>query len=168
MSFKLHLDQIAPSFQLTAAQGQEWSLNSFLGKMVVLYFARGEYCPTTRGEMALWESYSRNFPKMNCETAFVVNGGREEHAKFASDLRMKLPILIDDDGAIGDIYGVYGVNHKDLNRDDYKNYIAPAVYLINADGTIGAFWLAASPRGLPTPDAIFGILAYAQANNWKY
>ncbi len=168
MNFPFHLDEPATDFALTDCLNKPWKLSNYRGKMVALYFARGEYCPTTRGEFALWNSYARNFPRMNCETAFIVNGGRDEHAQFAREFRMTLPILVDDDGAIGEKYGVYGVNHDDMKRDDYKNYIAPAVYLINADQTVGAFWLAASPRGMPTPDAIFGILAYAQSNSWKY
>lgn len=168
MSFALQLDEAAPNFELTGVDGKTWKLSDHIGKMCVIYFARGEYCPTTRGEFALWNSYARNFPKMNCETVFVVNGGRKEHAQFAQEFRMTLPILVDDDGAIGEKYGVYGVNHNDMKRDDYKNYIAPGVYLINADGTVGGFWLSSTPRGMPTPDALFGILAYAQSNGWKY
>ena len=158
----------APDFTLTDTSGQEWKLSDQKGKMVILYFARGEYCPTTRGEFANFNSYSRLLPKMNCQFAFVVNGGREEHAKFARDLRMSLPILIDPDGKVGEDYGIYGVNHNDTKREDYKNYIAPGVYLIDGDGEINAFWLASAPRGLPSPETLLGILGYAEHNDGKY
>lgn len=166
--FKLHNGDMAPDFSLTSATGQEWHLADFRGTMVCLYFARGEYCPTTRGEFAHFNSFARLYPKMNCEFAFVVNGGREEHAKFAREFRMRLPILIDPDGSVGEKYGVYGVNHDDLKRDDYRNYIAPSVYLIDGDGEINAFWLASAPRGVPSPECILGILGYAEHNGGKY
>jgi peroxiredoxin Q/BCP len=166
--FKLHNGEAAPEIALQDVQGKDWKLSDYKGKMVALYFARGEYCPTTRGEFALWNSYFRNFAKMNCHMAFVVNGGLEEHRNFHDALRMRAPILHDPDGSVGEMYGIYGVNHNDKKRDDYKNYIAPSVYLIDADGEIACFWIASAPRGMPTPDAILGILAYASNNGWKY
>lgn len=166
--FKLHNGEAAPDFSLQSVTNQTWTLSDHVGKMVCLYFARGEYCPTTRGEFAHFNSFARLFPKMNCEFAFIVNGGREEHAKFAREFRMRIPILIDETGEIGEKYGVYGVNHDDLKRPDYKNYIAPAVYLMDVEGAVAAFWLASAPRGVPSPECILGILGYAEHNNGKY
>lgn len=158
----------APEIALRDVRGDEWKLSSHKGKMVALYFARGVYCPTTRGELALWDSFSHLFPKMNCELTFLVNGGREEHRAFAEAIHFRPSLLIDEDGAVGTAYGVYGVNHNDMKRDDYKNYIAPAAYLIDAKGLVSAFWIASAPRGMPTPETMLGILAYAEHNNWKY
>ncbi len=105
---------------------------------------------------------------MNCEIAFLVNGGREEHAQFVEQFKIRPPMLIDEDGAVGEAYGVYGVNYNDKKRDDYKNYIAPAVYLIDAEGCVSCFWLLSGPRGRPSTETLLGILSYAQHNNWKY
>jgi hypothetical protein len=58
---------------------------------------------------------------MNCEMVFLMNGGRKEHRAIAEALRMRQRILVDDDGTVGETYGVYGVNHNDMKRDDYKN-----------------------------------------------
>ncbi len=99
---------------------------------------------------------------------FLVNGGRAEHAQFVEQFKIRPPLLIDEDGAVGTAYGVYGVNHNDMKRDDYKNYIAPGVYLIDGDGQINAFWLASAPRGLPSPECMLGILGYAEHNDGKY
>jgi len=166
--FKLHNGEAAPDFTLQSVTGQSWTLSDHVGKMVCLYFARGEYCPTTRGEFAHFNSFARLFPKMNCEFAFVVNGGRAEHAAFAREFRMRLPILIDETGEVGETYGIYGVNHDDLKRPNYKNYIAPAVYMMDVEGAISAFWLASAPRGVPSPECVLGILGYAEHNNGKY
>ncbi len=168
MSFPFQLNDLAPEVELTDCLGQPWKLSDHLGKMVVLYLARGEYCPTTRGEFANFNSFAHLFKKMNCELAFIVNGGRNEHAKFAEEFRMRIPILVDDDGKVGEIFGVYGPNHNDMKRDDYKNYIAPGVYLINSDGRIGGFWLSSTPRAMPTPESLLSILVYAQDHDWKY
>ncbi len=168
MSFPFQLNDDAPDFALADCLGKPWKLSEQTGKMCVIYFARGEYCPTTRGEFANYNSFAHLFKQMNCELVFVVNGGRTEHAQFATEFRMRIPILVDDDGIVGQTYGVYGVNHGDMKRDDYKNYVAPGVYLINSDGKIGGFWLSSTPRGMPTPESLLSILVYAQNHDWKY
>lgn len=106
--------------------------------------------------------------RMNCEVVFLVNGGAAEHRLFRETFKIRPRILIDADGAVGDAYGVYGVNSRELHRDDYKNYTAPSVYLLDAEGKVACFWLLSGPRGRPTPECILGILAYAEHNNWKY
>jgi peroxiredoxin len=105
---------------------------------------------------------------MNCEVVFLVNGGREEHREFRDTFKIRNQILIDEEGVVGEAYGVYGVNRRELNRDDYKNYTAPSVYLIDAEGNVSCFWLLSGPRGRPSPECLLGILSLAQKNDWKY
>jgi peroxiredoxin len=105
---------------------------------------------------------------MNCEMVFLVNGGREEHRKFVEDFKIRPPLLIDEDGSVGEAYGIYGVNTNQFQRDDYKIYMAPAVYLIDVDGLVSCFWLLSGPRGRPSPECLLGVLSYAQKNGWKY
>lgn len=156
---------VAPVFAVQDVQGAEWSLRDQLGKMVILVFGRGEYCPTARAEFARWSSYARLFPKLNCEMAFVVNGGREQHAQYAESARIAARILVDEGGAVGEAYGVYGVNSK---GPAYPGYEAPSVYLIDAEGKVACCWRLTGPRGVPSPECLLGILGYAEHNGWKY
>lgn len=105
---------------------------------------------------------------MNCEVVFIVNGGAEEHRRFRETFKIRPRILIDQEGKVGEAYHIYGVNQRELNRDDYKNYTAPAVYLIDAEGKVSCFWILSGPRGRPSPECLLGILAYAEHNNWRY
>jgi len=156
----------APEIELTSVLGEPWKLSSRKGKMVILHFVRGEFCPTPRGEIAYWDNFAHIFAKMNCEIAFLANGGRKEYKKYAEFLRLRSPILIDDDGAVGDAYGVYGVNTP--FKKNYNTYMAPSVYLIDAEGKVSCFWILSGPRGRPSPESLLGILCYAQHNDWKY
>ena len=105
---------------------------------------------------------------MNCEVGFLVNGGRQEHKEFRDTFKIRPQVLIDEDGVAGEAYGIYGVNSHELKREDYKNYTAPSVYLIDAEGLVSCFWLLSGPRGRPSPECILGILSLAQKNDWKY
>ena len=53
-------------------------------------------------------------------------------------------------------------------QDSYDYYMAPAVYLINSDGTLACAWILTGPRGRPSPECLLGILAYAMHKEWKY
>ena len=105
---------------------------------------------------------------MNTEVVFLVNGGREEHRVFKDTFKIRNQILVDEEGAVGKAYGVYGVNSRELKRKDYKNYTAPSVYLIDPEGKVSCFWILSGPRGRPSPECILGILSLAQQNGWKY
>ena len=164
--FKLLNGDDAPEVELISVTGEPWKLSDRKGKMVVLHFVRGEFCPTPRGEIAYWDNFAHIFAKMNCEIVFLANGGREEYQKYAEFMRLRSPILIDQDGAIGEAYGVYGVNTP--FKENYNTYLAPSVYLIDADGQVACFWILSGPRGRPSPESILGILCYAKDNGWKY
>jgi peroxiredoxin len=102
---------------------------------------------------------------MNCEIAFFVRGGMEQHRKFREEFRIRPPILIDEEGVVGEAYGLYEPNS---DGPGYSIYLAPAVYLIDTDGQISCFWLLSGPRGRPSPECLLGILSYAEHNKWKY
>lgn len=105
---------------------------------------------------------------MNTELVFLVNGGRQEHREFRDTFQIRPHILIDEEGEVGNAYGIYGVNSREMNRDDYKNFTAPSVYLIDAEGKVSCFWILSGPRGRPGPECLLGILALAKDNGWKY
>ena len=90
-----------------------------------------------------------------------VHGGRVAVAEVLADV-----VGVEHDaGAVGEAYGIYQVNCKGRN---YNYYMAPAVYLIDAEGKISCFWILSGPRGRPSPECILGILSLAQKNDWKY
>jgi peroxiredoxin len=105
------------------------------------------------------------FNKMNCEMVLLVNGGRAEHKLFRDTFKVRPRLLIDEDGAVGEAYGIYGVNRK---GSKYNYYMAPAVILIDAEGKMSCSWLLSGPRGRPSPECVLGVLSYAEHNDWKY
>ncbi len=46
--------------------------------------------------------------------------------------------------------------------------MAPAVYLVDSQGNLSCYWILSGPRGRPSPETLFGILAYAQHKDWVY
>lgn len=103
---------------------------------------------------------------MNTELVFLIRDGREEHRVFRETFKIKPRILIDEDGKVGDAYGIYEP-HRRLT-DSYAYYMAPAVFLIDAEGNMSCSWILSGPRGRPSPETLLGILSYAAHNDWKY
>ena len=103
---------------------------------------------------------------MNTELVFMVNGGREEHRIFRETFKIRPRILIDEDGAVGEAYGIYQPNCE--LKDSYRYYMAPSIFLIDCEGNLSCYWVLSGPRGRPSPECLLGILAYASNNGWKY
>jgi peroxiredoxin len=103
---------------------------------------------------------------MNTELVFMVRGGREEHRVFREQFKIRPRILVDDDGAVGDRLEIYQP-HSQL-KDSYHYYMAPSIFLIDSKGQLSCYWLLSGPRGRPSPEALLGILALAQKNDWTY
>ena len=103
---------------------------------------------------------------MNTELVFMVRGGREEHRKFREEFKIRPRILIDEDGAVGEMLDVYEPHHQ--LTDSYHYYMASSVYLIDSLGNLSCFWISSGPRGRPSAESLLGILALAQKNDWTY
>lgn len=103
---------------------------------------------------------------MNTELVFMVRGGREEHRLFREQFKIRPRILVDDDGSVGERLDIYEPHHQ--LEDSYAYYMASSVYLIDSRGNLSCFWISSGPRGRPSPEALLGILALAQANDWTY
>lgn len=103
---------------------------------------------------------------MNTELVFMVRGGREEHRQFREEFKVRPRILIDEDGAVGELLDVYQPNCE--RKDGYPYYMASSVYLIDSQGNMSCYWISSGPRGRPSPECLLGILALAQKNDWTY
>ena len=103
---------------------------------------------------------------MNTELVFMVRGGREEHRLFREEFKIRPRILVDGDGSVGERLDIYEP-HRQL-EDSYSYYMASSVYLIDCNGNLSCFWISSGPRGRPSPEALLGILALAQASDWTY
>ena len=103
---------------------------------------------------------------MNTELVLLVRDGREEHRQFREQFKIRPRILVDEEGNVGDMLEIYQP-HCEL-EDSYRYYMAPAVYLIDSKGQLSCYWILSGPRGRPSPEALLGILALAQRNDWTY
>jgi len=134
-----------PAFSARTVDAQELSLADLHGRVVVLNFW-ASWCQECRPEMPVLERLHRIFGSRGL--AVVGVNAREAPAtarRYANDLGLSFPLVLDQEGKINGLYGVVGL---------------PSTFLIGRDGRAVAF--AVGPRdweGAPARAIIEAMLA---------
>lgn len=134
-----------PEFSGRTLDGQTVSLAALRGRVVLLNFW-ATWCLQCRPEMPALERLQREFGAEGL-TILAINAREERQAvrRYADDLKLTFPLVLDPGGDIGARYGVIGL---------------PTTFLISRDGRAVA--LAVGPRewgSLPARAIIRALLA---------
>lgn len=103
------LGQPAPDFTLKDLTGQEVSLSSLRGKIVVIDFW-ATWCPPCVKGLPIVASVTSAFKDK--DVVFYAINVREDVPTITAFLKSKsldIPVLLDSEGAIGQLYGVSGI-----------------------------------------------------------
>lgn len=122
---------IAPAFTLTDTEGKAVNLSDFTGKVVVItWFNPG--CPFVKKHFEngantfndLNKKYSEQgvvFVAINSGAAGKEGAGKDANVSARKDWKIEFPILLDEDGKVGKLYGATRT---------------PEMFIINKDGTL--------------------------------
>lgn len=118
-----------PEFNARTLEGEAVSLFALRGRVVLLNFW-ATWCRECRAEMPAFERLHRELGPNGLTILGVnVREGAEAVRRYADELRLTFPLVVDPSGDIGTRYGVVGL---------------PTTFLIRRDG--GAVALAIGPR----------------------
>ena len=119
----------SPEFDGTTADGRRMSLVSLRGKVVLINFW-ATWCLECRPEMPLFEQLHREFAAQGLSVVGInAREGTVAIQRYAKELSLTFPLVLDPKGEINAAYGVIGL---------------PATFLIGRDGRAVA--LAIGPR----------------------
>ncbi len=123
-------DTKPPEFSGRTLEGETVALAGLRGRVVLLSFW-ASWCLECRPEMPMFERLHREFTRRGL-TVLGINAreGSEAVRRYARELSLTFPLVLDSDGEIGTRYGVIGM---------------PTTFLIGRDGRAVA--LAVGPRG---------------------
>jgi len=122
---------IAPAFTLTDTEGKAVNLSDFSGKVVVItWFNPG--CPFVKKHFEngantfndLNKKYTEQgvvFVAINSGAAGKEGAGKDANVSARKDWKIEFPILLDEDGKVGRLYGATRT---------------PEMFIINKDGTL--------------------------------
>jgi peroxiredoxin Q/BCP len=100
----------APDFELQDADGKIWKLSELRGRKVILYFYPADDTPGCTIEA---RDFRDSFGDLEA-AGYVVLGvspqGADSHRAFADKCSLNFPLLMDEDHAVAERYGVWGEN----------------------------------------------------------
>jgi peroxiredoxin len=122
----------APEFMLpNALTGKKVALTDLLAKPLLLYFARGTWCPTCRRWMEIIEQHMPDLEKRGAGTATIMAQRLERMQSDLKDSSYPFPVLSDADRAVVKEWGVYvRANFESIN------IARPANFVVDTGGTI--------------------------------
>jgi len=111
----------APDFTLKSTDGTQYTLNQFLGRIVLLNFWL-EGCPACEMEMPLIQAaYDKYGRDQLAVLAVNVRGDPEKVKFYVANERLTFPVLMDSEGTVDGVY---------------KGPAFPTTYFIDCSGTI--------------------------------
>ena len=137
----------APELGVEDAGGKEWNLSDLRGQKVILYFYPVDDTPGCTTQACDFRDSQADLQNAGYVVLGISPQGAESHDKFTSKYDLNFPLLIDEDHAVAERYGVWGemkkYGHKyiGLNRStfviDEDGLIQEAQYGVKSKGHVG-------------------------------
>src|SRR5580658_1322262 len=103
---KPQIGQPAPKFKLSAHPGGTISLDDYLGKKnVILAFYPKDNTPGCTKEMCAFSEDLSKFNQADTQVLGISCDGTKSHESFSSKFDLKQPLLADEKGEVGKLYG---------------------------------------------------------------
>jgi peroxiredoxin Q/BCP len=105
---KVNVGDVAPDFTTVTDTGATVRLSDFHGKRVVLYFYPKDDTPGCTTQSC---GFRDNYPVIEEKNAVVLGvspDGVKSHQKFKTKFDLPFTLLVDQDHAISEAYGVWG------------------------------------------------------------
>ena len=121
----LQVGDVAPSFTVTTDSGATVSLSDYRGKRVVLYFYPKDDTPGCTTQAC---GFRDNYPVIEEKNAVVLGvspDSAKSHQKFKTKFDLPFTLLVDEDHAIAEGYGVwaeksmYGKKYMGIERSHF-------------------------------------------------
>jgi peroxiredoxin Q/BCP len=133
---------MAPDFEAVTDTGETVKLSDYRGRRVVLYFYPKD---DTSGCTTQACGFRDNYPEIQERNAVVLGispDGVASHRKFKSKYDLPFTLLVDEDHAIAEQYGVWG--EKSMYGKTYMG-ILRSHFIIDAEGRIVDAHIKVSP-----------------------
>lgn len=108
MAEKLKVGDLAPDFTTTTDQNQTVKLSDYRGKRVVLYFYPKDDTPGCTTQACSFRDHYVEIEEKNAVVLGVSPDNAKSHQKFKTKFNLPFTLLVDEDHAIAEAYGVWG------------------------------------------------------------
>ena len=142
MAKQLKVGDTAPDFAAVTDTGKKVKLSDFRGKRVVLYFYPKDSTPGCTTQAC---GFRDNYPTIEKHKGIVLGvspDGVASHQKFKAKQQLLFTLLVDEDHAIAEKYGVWG--EKSMYGKKYMGIIR-SHFVIDEKGKIVDAQVKVSP-----------------------
>lgn len=153
------MNQKAPEFSLLNEKGEQVQLSDFLGKKVVLYFYPKVMTPGCTTEACDFRDNYESFSELNAVILGVSGDSANRHAKFIKKHGLPFSLLVDEDHAVCEKYGVWVL--KKMYGREYMG-IERSTFLIDEQGIVVKEW-----RKVKVKNHIEEVLNYLKVSGQK-
>ncbi|MCK4738337.1 MAG: thioredoxin-dependent thiol peroxidase [Deltaproteobacteria bacterium] len=144
----LKVGDIAPAFNLLGVDEKgselEFSLKSFSGKRVVLYFYPRDSTPGCTTEACDFRDNLARVKKTNAIILGISPDSPKSHLRFQEKQNLNFPLLSDPDKKIAELYGAYG-EKKSFGKTTLG--IIRSTFIIDASGKVEKIWRKVKVKG---------------------
>jgi peroxiredoxin Q/BCP len=133
MDTKVKIGDMAPEFEALTDTGETVKLSDYRGRRVILYFYPKDDTPGCTTQAC---GFRDNYPTIEERDAVVLGvspDGVKSHQKFKTKFDLPFTLLVDENHAISEAYGVWG--EKTLFGKTYMGVIR-SHFVIDAAGRI--------------------------------
>ena len=141
MNFKV--GDKAPNFSLRDQNGNSVSLDSFLGKKVIVFFYPKDDTPGCTVEACNFRDDYEMYEEKNAVLLGISKDGEDSHKKFISKFDLPFRLLCDEDHTVAEAYGAWG--EKSMYGRKYMG-ITRTTVVVDADGKVEQVFEKVKPK----------------------
>ena len=132
----------APVFSTTDQDGKTHSNQTLVGTRYLIYFYPRDLTPECTTEACALRDEYEQFAKLNTLVLGISPDGEKSHRKFIDKHRLPFPLLVDENHAIAEAFGVWG-EKKFMGRT--FDGVHRMSFLIGTDGKIEKTYAKVKP-----------------------
>ena len=140
----IKLNELIPNFTAIDDQGNEFSLEQFRGKKIILYFYPKDDTPGCTIQAKDFRDALEQFAAKNTVILGISKDDTKSHQKFKQKFCLPFTLLTDNDGSICELFGTW--IQKSMFGKKYMG-IDRATFIIDETGKLIKEWRKVSASG---------------------
>jgi len=147
MSEKLTAGILAPTFEALTDTGEKIDLAAYRGQKVILYFYPKDDTPGCTTQSCGFRDVHAEIADKNAVVFGISPDGIESHQQFREKFELPFTLLVDEDHAIAEAYGVWG--ERSMYGRTFMG-IQRSHFVIDEEGNLLEAYYNVKPENSPT------------------